>query len=205
MFVQYQREIYCYEGLFSFILKFNHRSSYFQISSGNKYTLQFIFSKFRNEGMHVIHILQRIFSRFILPFFYFFILFYFFQYLHSVLFYFFILFYFFQYLHSVQYCLLYNCGIRRVHIGVEMKQGECACPLSCSVYCNFVRDGNRVKGGRRASPMHPRQPGLIFPSWWNARQKSAVATLCTLWRQNAAPSNAMFPCTVPGVFNKFRR
>ncbi len=24
---------------------------------------------------------------------------------------------------------------------------------------------------------HPHQPGLIFPSWWNVRQKSAIATL----------------------------
>ncbi len=27
----------------------------------------------------------------------------------------------------------------------------------------------------------PYQPGLILPSWWNVRQKAAVATLCTLW------------------------
>ncbi len=26
----------------------------------------------------------------------------------------------------------------RVHILVEMKQGECVCPLSRSVHCNFV-------------------------------------------------------------------
>jgi hypothetical protein len=25
---------------------------------------------------------------------------------------------------------------------------------------------------------HPHQPGLIFPSWWNLRQKAAVAILC---------------------------
>jgi hypothetical protein len=34
-----------------------------------------------------------------------------------------------------------------------------------------------VKGGGRACTHHPRQPGLIFPSWWNVRQKAAVATL----------------------------
>ncbi len=28
---------------------------------------------------------------------------------------------------------------------------------------------------------HPHQRGLILPSWWNVRQKAAVATLCTLW------------------------
>jgi hypothetical protein len=26
----------------------------------------------------------------------------------------------------------------------------------------------------------PYQPGLIFPSWWNVRQKSAIDTLCVL-------------------------
>ncbi len=52
----------------------------------------------------------------------------------------------------------------RVHILVEMKQDECICPLSWSVHCNFVRDGNK--------------PGLIFPSWRNVCQKAAVDTLC---------------------------
>jgi hypothetical protein len=38
-------------------------------------------------------------------------------------------------------------GSHRVQIRVEMKQGEClTCPLSRSVHCNFVRDGNRLKG-----------------------------------------------------------
>ncbi len=27
---------------------------------------------------------------------------------------------------------------------------------------------------------HPRQPGLIFTSWWDVLQKSAIATLCVL-------------------------
>jgi hypothetical protein len=54
----------------------------------------------------------------------------------------------------------------------------------------YVGERNTVKKGGRASPMHPHKPGLIFPSWWNVRQKSAVATLCTLWRQNVAPSTA---------------
>ncbi len=31
---------------------------------------------------------------------------------------------------------------------------------------------------------HPHQPGLIFPSWWNIRQKSAIATLCVLCAQH---------------------
>ncbi len=43
---------------------------------------------------------------------------------------------------------------------------------------------NIVLGGGRAlhSTSHPRQPGLIFPSWWNVRvrQEEAIATLCVL-------------------------
>jgi hypothetical protein len=27
---------------------------------------------------------------------------------------------------------------------------------------------------------HFHQPGLIFPSWWDVRQKSAITTLCTI-------------------------
>ncbi len=33
-------------------------------------------------------------------------------------------------------------GGHRVLIGVELKKGECICPLSWSVHCNYVRDGN---------------------------------------------------------------
>ncbi len=28
--------------------------------------------------------------------------------------------------------------------------------------------------------LHLHQPGIIFPSWWNVRQKASVATLCVL-------------------------
>jgi hypothetical protein len=38
---------------------------------------------------------------------------------------------------------------------------------------------NTVKGGWACTPP-PFQPGLIFPSWWNERQKSAIATLFVL-------------------------
>ncbi len=31
-----------------------------------------------------------------------------------------------------------------------MKYRECICPLSRSVHCNFVRDGNRLKEDSRA-------------------------------------------------------
>ncbi len=48
-----------------------------------------------------------------------------------------------------------------------------------------------VKGGGRA-PHHPHQTGPIFPSWWNVRQKVAIATLCVLpWY---LPSRTMLWC-----------
>ncbi len=47
----------------------------------------------------------------------------------------------------------------------------------CSVHCIFVRV-TRVKGV--GVHPHPHQPGLIFPSWWHVRQKSAIATVCVL-------------------------
>ncbi len=64
----------------------------------------------------------------------------------------------------------------RVHIFTRDDtgtQGWCVCPLSWSVHCNFTGDG-------KGCTHHPYQPGLILPSWWNVRQKAAVATLCTL-------------------------
>ncbi len=46
--------------------------------------------------------------------------------------------------------------------------GGVSLPLSWSVQHNFVRDG---RYSERSTP-HPHQAGLIFPSWWNIRQKS---------------------------------
>ncbi len=57
-----------------------------------------------------------------------------------------------------------------------MKYRECVCPLSWSVHFNFVRDGNRVKGGGRAPP-HPYLLGLIFGMY--ARNRSLL--LCVLY------------------------
>jgi hypothetical protein len=68
----------------------------------------------------------------------------------------------------------------RVHIFLEMKQGQCICPLSWSVHCNFTGDGKCNKRGWACTP-HPHQPRLILPSWLNVRQKADVTTLCTLW------------------------
>jgi hypothetical protein len=55
----------------------------------------------------------------------------------------------------------------------EMKQGQCICPLSWSVPCNFTGDGKGNESG--------------WASWANftlmmecIRQKAAVAILCTL-------------------------
>ncbi len=71
----------------------------------------------------------------------------------------------------------------RVHIFTRDETGLVClpqCPLSWSVHCNFTGDGKCNERGLACTP-HPHQPGLILPSWWNVRQKAAVATLCTLW------------------------
>jgi hypothetical protein len=68
----------------------------------------------------------------------------------------------------------------RGHILVELKQGQCICPLSWSVHCNFTGEGSE-RGWACTPPPPPYQPRSILPSWWNVRQKSAVTTLCTLW------------------------
>ncbi len=61
-----------------------------------------------------------------------------------------------------------------------MKQGYCVCPLSWNLHCNFTGDGKCNERGWSCTP-HPYQPRLLLPSWWNVRQNTAVATLCTLW------------------------
>jgi hypothetical protein len=45
--------------------------------------------------------------------------------------------------------------------------------------------------------LHPHQPGLIFPSWWNIRHKSAIATLCSLcgWFVQCVNCTASYKCT----------
>jgi hypothetical protein len=82
--------------------------------------------------------------------------------------------------------------VHRVHILVEMKQGQCICPLSWSVHCNFTGEGKCNERGWACTP-HPHQPGLILPS---SRQKAAVATLCTLFGgQSGAGSHILPGCT----------
>ncbi len=80
--------------------------------------------------------------------------------------------------------------VHRVHILVEMKQGQCICPLSWSVHCNFTGEGKCNERGWACNP-HPHQPGLILPSSLNVRQKAAVATLCTLWFRHWACADAI--------------
>jgi hypothetical protein len=88
----------------------------------------------------------------------------------------------------------------RVHILVEMKQGQCICPLSWSVHCNFTGEGKCKKRGWPCTPPPPYQPGLILPSPLNVRQKAAVATLCTLWCGQCRPNSTQFsPQNVPSL------
>jgi hypothetical protein len=68
----------------------------------------------------------------------------------------------------------------RVHILVVIKQGQCICPLSWSVHCNFSGEGKCSEKWWACQPP-PLPARLILPSWWNVRQKAAVTTLCTLW------------------------
>jgi hypothetical protein len=72
------------------------------------------------------------------------------------------------------------CEEHWVHLLVEMKQGQCICPLSWSVHCNFTGEGKCNVRGWACTP-HSHQPGLILPSSLNVRQKAAASTLCTLW------------------------
>jgi hypothetical protein len=78
------------------------------------------------------------------------------------------------------------CQMHRVHILVEMKEGQCICPLSWSVHCNFTGEGKCNERGWASTPP-PLQPGLILTSSLNVRQKTAVATLCTLWSDVRRP------------------
>ncbi len=46
----------------------------------------------------------------------------------------------------------FDCPNHRVHMLVEMKQGQCICPLSWSVHCNFTGDG---KCNEKGVCVHP--------------------------------------------------
>ncbi len=56
--------------------------------------------------------------------------------------------------------------------------------LERTVHHNFVRDGRYSERGWACIP-HPHQPGLIFPSWWNVRQKWSLP-LC-VYRYSVIP------------------
>ncbi len=68
--------------------------------------------------------------------------------------------------------------------GKRRKNRGSVSALSAGAYCmymythNFARDGRCEMGW--AQPPPPHQTGLILPSWWNARQKVPIATLCVL-------------------------
>ncbi len=81
----------------------------------------------------------------------------------------------------------------RVHILVEMKQGQCICPLSWSVQCNFTGEGkcNERGVGLHPPPSPARTDFTLITectpessgcnSVYSVGPKVAVATLCTLW------------------------
>jgi hypothetical protein len=57
-------------------------------------------------------------------------------------------------------CLLSVLTTEYIYILVEMKQGQCICPLSWSVHCNFTGEGKCSERGWACTP-HPYQPGLM--------------------------------------------
>ncbi len=98
-------------------------------------------------------------------------------------------------------CTLQLSGQTTEYISLqEMKQGQCICPLSWSVHCNFTGDDKCNKRGWGCTP-HPHQPRQILPSWLNVRQKADVTTLCTLWgRHNNNVSSLGKICTLAGCW-----
>ncbi len=71
-----------------------------------------------------------------------------------------------------------NGSDHRVHILVEMKQGQCICPLSWSVHCNFTGDGNSNERGWAWTP-HPYLPGKFYPhDGMYARKRPLPLLLC---------------------------
>ncbi len=61
-----------------------------------------------------------------------------------------------------------------------MKQDECLCPLSWSVHCNFVRDGNYSEKGWACipPPPHPHQLGTNFSIMMECTPESGGSHLC---------------------------
>ncbi len=84
----------------------------------------------------------------------------------------------------------------RVHILVEMKQGQCICPLSWSVHCNFSGEGKCSEWGWACTPPPPLPARLILLPWWNVRQKAAVTTLCTPWQIHSPYFSSTPICTL---------
>jgi hypothetical protein len=88
-------------------------------------------------------------------------------------------------LHVIPLAHLYtkhHSSNHRVHILVEMKQGQCICPLSWSVHCNFTGYGKFNKGGGRAPPTLTSQ-GQFYPHDWMYARKQQLQ-LCVLCGSN---------------------
>ncbi len=60
---------------------------------------------------------------------------------------------------------------------LEMKQGQCICPLSCSVHCNFTCDGKCSERGWACTP-HPYQTWLILHSNDGMSARKRLLLLC---------------------------
>jgi hypothetical protein len=62
-------------------------------------------------------------------------------------------------------------SVHRVHILIEMKQGECNLPTQLEhISCNFVRDGSYSERGWACIP-HPHQPGFFHHNGMYARKR----------------------------------
>ncbi len=69
----------------------------------------------------------------------------------------------------------------RVHILVEMKQGQCICPLSWSVHCNFTGEGKCNERGWACTPTLTSQDWFYPHHWMYARkQRLQLCVLCEL-------------------------
>jgi hypothetical protein len=62
---------------------------------------------------------------------------------------------------------------------LEMKQGQCICPLSWSVHCNFTGDGKCKERGWACAPPTLTSQGQFYPHHWMYARKQRLK-LCVL-------------------------
>jgi hypothetical protein len=75
----------------------------------------------------------------------------------------------------------------RVLILIEMKQGECICPLSWSVHSNFVRDGSYSERGKACSAPPPSLAWANFSIKMECTPEGeSCHSVCTLWSRPPA-------------------